>query len=422
MFVTVFAATTLQLAGQIAASGAKQVPTFQVDASWPQLPNNWGMGVVSSVAVDQRDHVWILHRPRVGVPAGKMPAPAVLEFDDKGQYVQGWGGPADGFEWPDSEHGIYVDDKDSVWIGGSSRKGAAVCQGGTCSRGDDMLLKFTTKGKFIRAIGKRDQSTGPKDPNNVHAATDVFVYRKTNELFVSDGYEGPGQQGNCRVVVFDSETGAFKRFWGAFGKAPECDPNSPQRREAGGRGRGAAAAPSVPAAPAAPAAASNAEAQTRGGGRGRGQQEPLETEGPGSQQFSIVHGIEISNDGQVYVADRQHRRIQVFDLSGKYLTQVFVNRSGPADASAAGLAFSPDRDQRFMYVADFGNSRVVVVDRRTLDVLDQFGERSAKPGDFQGIHNIAVDSKGNLYTAEVAPGNRAQRFVFKGLAALPAVR
>ena len=106
MFVTVFAATTLQLAGQIAASGAKQVPTFQVDASWPQLPNNWGMGVVSSVAVDQRDHVWILHRPRVGVPAGKMPAPAVLEFDDKGQYVQGWGGPADGFEWPDSEHGI----------------------------------------------------------------------------------------------------------------------------------------------------------------------------------------------------------------------------------------------------------------------------------------------------------------------------
>jgi DNA-binding beta-propeller fold protein YncE len=147
---------------------------------------------------------------------------------------------------------------------------------------------------------------------------------------------------------------------------------------------------------------------------------PLETTGRGPAQFGTVHGIELSRDGLVYVADRGNRRIQIFDLSGKYRDQVFINRRGPSASSAAGLAFSTDPEQQFMYVADYGNSHVVVVDRKTLTVLYQFGARSAKPGDFQGIHNIAVDSKGNMYTAEVAPGARAQRFVFKGLGAAPA--
>ncbi len=367
-----------------AAAAADTVPLFEVDASWPQLPNNWVMGLVSSVAVDSRDHVWILHRPRV-VPAEKRKnaAPAVLEFDADGKFVQAWGGPADGIEWPDSEHGIYVDDKDGIWIGGSSRKGAGVCEGGKCARNDDMLSKFTAQGKLVMQIGHRDQSSGANDMKNVHAATDVYVYRQTNELFVSDGYEGPGVQGNCRVVVFDAGTGAFKRMWGAFANTPKCEPD----------------APDPPAGSPEPA---------------------LETTGQGPAQYGSVHGIELSNDGLVYVADRGNRRIQIFDLSGKYIDQVFINRAGPNAQSAAGLAFSTDPDQKFMYVADYGNSHVVVVDRKTLKVLYQFGARSAKPGDFQGIHNIAVDSKGNMYTAEVAPGARAQRFVFKGLGAVPA--
>jgi NHL repeat-containing protein len=367
-----------------AAGGAGSVPLFQVDPTWPKLPNNWVMGLVSSVAVDQRDHVWILHRPRV-VPADKRKsaAPAVLEFDAAGKFVQGWGGPAEGIEWPDAEHGIYVDDKDGIWIGGSSRTNAGVCEGGKCSRNDDMLTKFTTQGKFVMQVGRRNQSTGAKDMKNVHSATDVFVFRKTNELFVSDGYQGPGAQGNCRVVVFDAGTGAFKRMWGAFGNTPLCEP--------------------LPA----------------GGGDAEPPAQPLETTGRGPAQFGTVHGIELSSDGLVYVADRGNRRIQIFDLNGKYIDQVFINRSGPSPSSAAGLAFSPDSEQQFMYVADYGNSHVVVVDRRKLTVLYQFGARSAKPGDFQGIHNIAVDSKGNLYTAEVAPGARAQRFVFKGMGAPP---
>jgi hypothetical protein len=390
------------------------VPLFEVDPAWPKLPNNWVMGLVSSVAVDQRNHVWILHRPRV-VPADKrtFAAPPVLEFDAAGQFVQAWGGPADGIEWPDAEHGIYVDDKDGVWIGGSSRKNATVCEGGRCARNDDMLTKFTTQGKFVMQIGHRDQSTGPMDTKNVHAATDVFVNRKTNELFVSDGYQGPGPQGNCRVVVFDATTGGFKRSFGAFGNKPLCDNSAADGEDGGGgarRGRGTApggAGRGAGIGSTASAAGTAAAAPA------------LDTQGGGPAQFGTVHGIELSNDGLVYVADRGNRRIQVFNLNGKYIDQVFINRSGPNAQSAAGLAFSPDSEQKFMYVADYGNSHIVVVDRKKLTVLYQFGSRSTRPGDFQGIHNIAVDSKGNLYTAEVAPGARAQKFVFKGMGAAP---
>ena len=147
---------------------------------------------------------------------------------------------------------------------------------------------------------------------------------------------------------------------------------------------------------------------------------PLDTEGPGEPQFTNpVHGIKVSNDGLVYVAGRVDRRIQVFTHEGEYVTQGFVNRAGPARQSAAGLAFSPDPDQRFLYVADFGNSRLVVLDRKSLEVLYQFGTRSDTPGNFQGFHHLAADSKGNLYTAEVNPGKRAQKFSFMGMSSTP---
>jgi DNA-binding beta-propeller fold protein YncE len=141
----------------------------------------------------------------------------------------------------------------------------------------------------------------------------------------------------------------------------------------------------------------------------------LNEEGPGSPQFYGVHGLGVSHDGLVYVADRSNRRIQVFTLDGTFVTQAFIYRKGPSERSAGSVAFSPDPLQQFMYLADYGNSRVVVVNRRTLDIVDSFGSRGSQPGNFQGLHNVAADSKGNLYTAEVQPGRRAQKFVFAGL-------
>jgi DNA-binding beta-propeller fold protein YncE len=132
-----------------------------------------------------------------------------------------------------------------------------------------------------------------------------------------------------------------------------------------------------------------------------------------------VHSVLVSNDNIVYIGDRSNRRIQLFTPDGKYLKQMFVNRAGPSNGSVSGLAFSPDKDQQFLYMADYGNSHIVVADRKKLEILYQFGMRSAKPGDFQGIHHLAADSKGNLYTAEVAPGARAQRFAFKGFSSTP---
>ncbi|MGE3277131.1 MAG: hypothetical protein AB7O67_18610 [Vicinamibacterales bacterium] len=348
------------------------MPVFEVDTAWPPpLPYNWKLGHVPSVAVDSRDHVYLLTRPNTLSPEERArSAPPVIELDATGTFVNGWGGPGiPGFDWPDSEHGIAVDSRDNVWIGGSAPVAPSLFR-----RNDDMLLKFTRAGRFLLQIGGRDASPasgGNRDPQSVHQSADAFVHEPTNEVFVADGY------GNRRVVVFDADTGVFKRAWGAFGREPED------------------AAPAPPGAP----------------GAGR----VLDTEGEGAPQFgSPVHSVKVSRDGLVYVADRSNRRVQVFQLDGTYVTQMFLNRSGPASGSAAGLAFSPDPDQRFLYVADYGNSRIAVVERKTLTVLYQFGERSAKPGDFQGLHHIAVDSKGNIYTGEVAPGARAQRFLYKG--------
>jgi hypothetical protein len=363
---------------------ARQAPTFQVDPTWPALPNNWVLGTVTSVTVGKDDHVWIVHRPRtVAEPKRAQAAPPVLEYDGAGKFVKAWGGDGQGYDWPAAEHGISADYKGNLWFTGSSPSG-----GSPDGPVDNMLLKFTRTGKFLLQIGGRNQPGGNKDTKNLERAADVDIYQKTNEAFVADGY------GNRRVIVFDADTGAFKRMWGAFGQPPDDEPPAAINR--GARG----AAPAAPGSAAPPAAAT-----------------PPAT-GEGSPRFANpVHGIKVSKDGLVYVADRTNRRVQVFDLAGKYINQVFINRT--EGVSAAGLAFSPDAQQTFMYVADYGNSHLVVVNRKTLEVLYQFGKRSPAPGDFQGLHNLAADAKGNLYTAEVAPGNRAQKFLFKGLSATP---
>ena len=330
------------------------VPQFEVDPSWPSIPNGWVLGQTSSVTVGPDDTVWVLHRPRTVAEDQGTAAPPVLAFQPDGTFMRAWGGSADGYDWPANEHGIHVDPDGNVWVGGNSAQ----------PESDDMLLKFTPEGELLLQIGGRARSSGNDDTANPMRPAESFVHAATGEVFVADGY------GNRRVIVFDADTGEYKRRWGAFANTP-LDPS-----------------------------AATGEADDRGG--------------PG--QFGIVHGIEVSSDGLVYVADRGNSRVQVFDLDGTYRTQGFVNRGDESASTVAGLAFSPDADQRFMYSADQGNSHIHVIERATLEVLDTFGDNGAGPGEFQALHHLASDSDGNLYTAEAQRGRRVQKFTFTGMA------
>jgi DNA-binding beta-propeller fold protein YncE len=357
------------------ANSAREMPKFEVDPSWPTIPNGWTLGQVSSVSNDRDDNIWVLQRPRT-VKAGVKTGPPVMEFTQAGKYIQGWGGPGSGYNWPETEHGIYVDDKGFVWISGSGN--------------DDQVLKFTKDGNFVMQIGHTGRKKTNQDTQDFWMPADVFVYSKTNELFVADGY------GNKRIIVFDADTGQFERMWGAFGNTPVDGLSS---------------------------ATGEAQSQNR---RGPDPNRILATEfdpkDPGPPQFDTVHGIKISHDGLVYVADRGGKRVQIFTVEGKYLTQIWIDRwcesfgSGCGNGhTAASVAFSADPAQRFLYVASRSPARVWIFDRKTLEPLESFGRPGIAPGEFDVLHEMTTDLEGNLYTTEVEDGRRVQKFVFKGL-------
>jgi len=349
------------------AASAAQIPKFEPDPSWPKpLPNNWMLGQVSGTSVDSHDHIWVLHRPRTldehdrygetGKGDCCVAAPAVIEFDQAGNVVQAWGGPSKAgsgqtYEWPDNEHGIFVDANDNVWITGNGDK-------------DAQILKFTKSGKFLLQIGHHGKSGGSNDTENLGRPAGVAVY--ANEVFVADGY------GNRRVIVFDADTGAYKRHWGAYGKEP--DDSVPRTRL---------------------------------------------YEGPGSPQFNLVHGIRISNDGLVYVGDRVNNRIQVFRLDGTFVKENYIERkTSGAEGTAFDIAFSPDKQQRFFYVPDGSNKKVDIVNRDTLEIVGFFGGHGGHGvADFFHIHSAVTDSKGNIYIGEVNNGRRVLRWNYKGMTA-----
>jgi uncharacterized protein GlcG (DUF336 family) len=332
----------------------RSLPTFEIDRTWPKLPPKWRVGDASSFAIDARDNVWLLHRPRTLKPEeSAMAAPPVMTFDASGTFIKAWGGAGAGYEWPEREHGIYIDDKGYVWITGNNCPTNGLP--GLKRVADDQILKFNQDGTFVTQIGRSNQSKGNADTRNVHRAADVWMYPRTSELFVADGY------GNHRVAVFDGNTGAFRRMWGAFGNKPvdddHCEVVTP---------------PSVP-------------------------------EGQGSQNFSTVHAIRVANDGTVYVADRENRRVQAFTANGKFVKQL-VRRD---TAFARDLALSADPAQQFLYVGN--GQEIAIVERRSLDVVGAI----KVPGMIGGGHHIASDSKGNIYIAQTAAG--MQKLIFKGM-------
>jgi DNA-binding beta-propeller fold protein YncE len=363
-----------------------QAPRFEVDPMWPKpLPNHWVIGNAIGVSADAQDHIWIIHRAgsleakeiyaAANPPAAECctPAPPVLEFDQAGNLIASWGGPGQGYDWPDSNHGITVDYKGNVWIGGNGRgatpPGAAPSEGaprGPAPFNDNMILKFTQSGKFLMQIGHPGKSMGSNDVDNLKGPAKLFVDRKTDELYVADGY------GNHRVIVFDAETGKYKRHWGAYGNKPD---------------------------------------DTNLG--------PYKPDDPPAQQFrNPVHCAELSNDNLLYVCDRPNDRIQVFKPDGTFVKEMIIAKNTRGDGSVWDIAFSKDPQQKYIFLADGANEKIYVMLRDTLEILTSFGDGGRQPGQFYAVHSIAADSKGNIYTTETYRGQRVQKFVYKGLAAV----
>ena len=368
--VTLFVLLAVLAVGQrmlenraIAEAAGVQAPMFEVDPLWPKpLPNHWRIGSTIGVSVDAQDHVWIIHRPETlqekekyplaNPPAASccFPASPVLEFDQAGNLIGNWGGKGEGYEWPVSNHGITVDYKGNVWIGGNGQ-------------GDAQVLKFTQSGKLLMQIGHQNKSQGSNDTANFSRPAKLFIDQATNELYVADGYS------NKRVIVFDADTGQYKRHWGAYGNKPD-DTNLGRYN------------PDVP---------------------------------PAQQFRNPVHCAELSKDGLLYVCDRSNDRIQVFKKDGTFVKEVFVAKRTLGDGSVWDIAFSKDPQQKYLYLADGANEKVYIVDRASLEILTSFGDGGRQPGQFYAVHSIATDSKGNIYTTETYEGKRLQRFIYKGL-------
>jgi DNA-binding beta-propeller fold protein YncE len=352
-----FLLSAIVLAG--APALANDAPRFQVDPSWPQpLPNNWIMGQAAGIAVDAQDHVWVVQRPRsltndekaasLSPPTSKccVPAPPVMEFDPEGKLVRAWGGPGEGYNWPQNEHGVSIDPKGFVWIGGNGEK-------------DGQYLKFTRDGKFVLQIGKQGDQTDSNDVTRLGKPADAEVDPETNEVYIADGYF------NHRVIVFDADSGAYKRHWGAYGKKPT--------------------------------------------------DEKLEPYNSASSQFgNPVHCVKIAKDGLVYVCDRANNRLQVFRKDGTFVKEFAYEKNTRASGSVWDLDFWIDGKQTFLFNADGTNNEVRTLARESGEVVGAFGRNGRNAGEFHWVHNIAIDSKGNLYTTEVDTGKRAQKFRYVG--------
>jgi DNA-binding beta-propeller fold protein YncE len=333
-------------------AAGERAPQFQVDPSWPKpLPNGWLMGEAAGVTVDAQDHVWVIQRPRtltederrgtLNPPRSRCcaPAPPVLEFDADGNLLRAWGGPGRGYDWPTAEHGIFADYRGHLWIGGNGAE-------------DHQVLRFTRDGTFLLQIGRAGVTGGDGDTAHLGRPAGVAVDPATDELFVADGYK------NHRVVVFDAQTGAYKRHWGANGRPP----GEPSVKSFG----------------------------------------------------NPVHCVRLARDGLLYVCDRPNNRIQVFRRDGTFVKEFVVAPATRGGGSVWDVDVSHDASQTWLYNADGENNHVWTLLRESGRVLATFGRNGRQAGQFHRVHNLAVDSRGNIYTTEVDTGKRAQKFVVTG--------
>ena len=369
----------LALIGSLAVAQARldalvqtvQAPMFEVDPYWPKpIPNGWIYGTVIGVTVDAQDHVYIVHRGVSGDEAnaeGDQPlaaccssAPPVLQFDPEGNLVRAWGGPVESGEyvWPGSNHGLGIDQMGNVWIGGN---------GG----GDSHVLKFTQDGQYLGTYGEPGQGRDSNSMTHFSQVADIEFDFEANEAYFADGY------GNKRVAVVDIDSGDILRFWGAYGNRPMDNPRFEGTR-------------------------------TAAAGWSSEQYQEQQFRGP-------VHCAEPSNDGLVYVCDRQNNRVQVFQTDGTYVREGYFAPATLGDGATWDLTFSPDPEQTYFYLVDGKNSRIRIINRQTMQEVSTLGTGGRYPGQFQAIHSIDSDSQGNLYVTETYQGRRLHKFVYMGV-------
>ena len=351
----------------IAASNDVMAPAFLVDPLWPKpLPNHWITGNTIGVDVDDRDHIFTVHRntenmfggrTEIGLALGVAecctPAPPILEYDIEGNLINAWGGPVEGapYQWPESNHGIEVAANGDVWIGGN---------GGP----DSHVLVFTRDGEYIRTVGVPGEEFDSNSTTAFGRVAEIAIDEDAGEAYFADGYV------NKRVAVVDVATGAFKRYWGAYGST-DIDDDADDTYTPGQPG-------------------------------------PDVFRGP-------VHCAEPSNDGLIYVCDRGADRVQIFRPDGTFVSEHIYNPATLAQGSTWDIAFSPDEDQEFIYLADGQNFKISIIDRASMEVLYTFGDGGRQPGLFYAPHSIATDSEGNIYTTETYECKRVQKFLYQGM-------
>src|SRR5580692_7667027 len=379
-------------------------PKFKFDPEWPKpLPNKWKMGGVTGLAVDKDDNVWVYDRPNdltdIELEAELTPPladccvrpPAMIHIDKNGDVIGSFDAP--------QGHGMAVDTKGFAYLGQDTVRKYDASTGKLVAEvprtpdrppgggGPDAVAPHIPGhgsagpvAGFLTPLGGRPQPSPaaqaardaaiaafrakypPTTPMIVGGLEEIRLDEPAHEMYAADNYLGG------RVMVFDLDTFQFKRGWGAYGhKLSEMSTNDADR------------------------------AYTPGG--------------PEPKEFRGHLTLNISNDGLVYAADRNANRIDVTTKEGKFVKEFILAPMTGVGGSTGGVMFSPDKRQRLLYISDLTNNHIWFLNRENGKVVGQMGSMGENGGQFFGLHMIAVDSKGNIYTGEVFAGERVQRFL-----------
>ena len=348
-----------------AVARAQTAPSFHYDPTWPNpLPNLWKLGGVTGLAVDSNDDVWVYNRPNDALPVERraeagtdiavccVRPPSMIHIDKHGNVIGSFDAP--------QGHGMAVDAEGFVYLGQDTVRKYDPSTGEIVAE----IAKTPTKEprEDAAAIAAFRSQHAPETPMIVGGLEEIRIIEEDGEMYVADNYLGG------RVLVFDLDTFAFKRGWGAYGK------------------------------PLAEISLDDGD-------------HAYTPNGPMARDFVGHLTVNVSNDGLVYAADRRGNRIHVTTKQGDFLKEFILAPDTGAGGSTGGIAFSPDPEQRYLYISDLTNNRIWFLDREDGELLGHMGRMSDAGGQFYGLHMIAVDSEGNIYTGEVQNGERVQRFV-----------